>query len=49
MSLVDALYYATTEFKPKTVVDVATLTGFVNVLPISLYTYAPGLILVIAL
>ena len=27
--LADALYYATTEFKPKTVVDLATLTGFV--------------------
>lgn len=27
--LADALYYATTEFKPKTVVDVATLTGCV--------------------
>ena len=25
--LADALYYACTEFKPKTVVDVATLTG----------------------
>ena len=28
--LADALYYACTEFKPTTVVDVATLTGYVT-------------------
>jgi aminopeptidase len=27
--LKDALYYASTEFKPHTVIDVATLTGYV--------------------
>ena len=27
--LADALYYACTEWKPSTVLDVATLTGFV--------------------
>ena len=31
--LADALYYACTEFKPTTVVDVATLTGYVPRVP----------------
>ena len=26
--LADALYYATTQFKPDTIIDVATLTGY---------------------
>jgi aminopeptidase len=30
--LEDALYYASTEFKPHTVIDVATLTGYVLIL-----------------
>ncbi|KAI0083352.1 cytosol aminopeptidase family, catalytic domain-containing protein [Irpex rosettiformis] len=36
--LADALYYATTEFKPQTVIDVATLTGAIDIALGEIYT-----------
>ena len=34
LAAIDALYYASTTYKPHTLLDVATLTGYVPTLPL---------------